>query len=110
MLRHEWYTWFAKLVAIGEALIGIGLILGAQVAIAAFFGTVLNFAYELAGTASSNPVLFGLSVFVILGWKVAGSWGVDRYLLPALGAPWKVGRLFGGAGIQPHGPTGAAHA
>lgn len=101
MLTHEWYTWFAKVIAIGELLVGIGLILGALVGIAAFFGTLMNFSYQLAGTASSNPVLFGLSVFLILAWKVAGYWGLDRWLLPALGAPWRAGSIFSGEGVHP---------
>jgi thiosulfate dehydrogenase [quinone] large subunit len=104
MLNHEWYTWFAKVIAIGEFLVGIGLIVGALVAIAAFFGTVMNFAYLLAGSSSTNPVLFGLSIFIILGWKVAGYWGLDRYLLPMLGVPWKAGTVFGGEGVRQHGP------
>ena len=62
MLNHEWYTWFAKVIAIGEVLVGIGLIVGALVGIAAFFGTVMNFNFLLAGSASTNPVLFGLGV------------------------------------------------
>jgi thiosulfate dehydrogenase [quinone] large subunit len=94
MLDHEWYTWFAKIVAVGEVLVGIGLIVGALVGIAAFFGTFMNFNFQLAGSASTNPVLFGLSVFLILAWKTAGHYGLDRYLLPALGTPWKLGRLF----------------
>jgi hypothetical protein len=49
----------------------------------------MNFNFQLAGTVSSNPVLFGLSVFLVLGWKVAGWWGVDRWLLPILGTPWQ---------------------
>jgi thiosulfate dehydrogenase [quinone] large subunit len=88
MLDHEWYTWFAKVIAIGEFLIGLGLIVGALVGIAAFFGTLLNFNFQLAGSASSNPVLFGITVFLVLAWKVAGFWGLDRYLLPLLGTPW----------------------
>jgi thiosulfate dehydrogenase [quinone] large subunit len=88
MLDHGWYTWFAKLVAWGELLIGLGLLVGALVGIAAFFGTVMNFSFMLAGTASINPVLFGLAVFLVLAWKVAGYWGLDRWLLPALGTPW----------------------
>jgi thiosulfate dehydrogenase (quinone) large subunit len=94
MLDHEWYTWFAKLIAIGEALIGIGLIVGALVGIAAFFGTVLNFNFQLAGSASTNPVLFGLGVLLVLAWKIAGWWGLDRYLLPLLGTPWAPGHRF----------------
>jgi thiosulfate dehydrogenase [quinone] large subunit len=101
MLTHEWYTWFAKLIAIGEFLIGIGLILGALVGLAAFFGTLLNFNFMLAGSASTNPVLFGLGVLLVLGWKVAGYFGLDRVLLPALGAPWKMGSLFKGHQGEP---------
>jgi thiosulfate dehydrogenase [quinone] large subunit len=110
MLEHEWYTWFAKIVAVGEVLVGLGLIVGALVGIAAFFGTVLNFNFLLAGTASTNPVLFGLGVLIVLGWKVAGHIGLDRYLLPMLGTPWKPGRLTnirrnGGAATPPHPRT-----
>ena len=73
---------------------GIGLLVGALVGIAAFFGTIMNFNFLLAGTASSNPVLFGLGVLLVLAWKVAGFWGLDRWLLPALGTPWHTGKLF----------------
>jgi len=89
MLRNEWYTWFAKIIAVGELLVGLGLIVGALVGIAAFFGTLMNFNFQLAGSASTNPVLFGLGVFLVLAWKVAGHYGLDRYLLPALGTPWE---------------------
>jgi hypothetical protein len=27
-------------------------------------------------------------------WRVAGYYGLDRYLLPALGAPWRPGAVF----------------
>ena len=94
MLDHKWYTWFADIIMWGEVLVGIGILVGALVGIAAFFGTAMNFSFQLAGSASSNPVLFGLSVFLILAWKVAGFWGLDRYLLPALGTPWHKGKIF----------------
>lgn len=97
MLDHGWYTWFAKLVAWGELLIGVGLLVGALVGIAAFFGSVMNFSFMLAGSASTNPVLFGLAVFLVLAWKVAGFWGLDRWLLPALGTPWQHGGQTRGA-------------
>ena len=38
--------------------------------------------------------MFTLAVGLILAWKVAGYYGVDRYLLPSLGAPWKPGSLI----------------
>lgn len=117
MLDHEWYSWFAKVIAVGEVLVGVGLVVGALVGIAAFFGTLMNFSFMLAGSASTNPVLFGLTVFLVLAWKVAGYMGLDRWLIPALGAPWKVGPLFtdGLAGRrtedhQPKSGTGTATA
>src|SRR5215210_138176 len=104
MLDHGWYTWFAKLIAFGEVLVGLGLLVGALVGIAAFFGTVMNFSFMLAGSASSNPVLFGLAVFLVLAWKVAGYWGLDRWLLPILGTPWQRGARVDGASIE-NGPA-----
>jgi thiosulfate dehydrogenase [quinone] large subunit len=94
MLDHEWYTWFAWLIAFGEVAVGVALILGAFTGIAAFFGATMNFNFMLAGSASTNPVLFAFAVLMILGWKVAGYIGVDRWLLPALGTPWEPGALF----------------
>lgn len=88
IIDNEWYTWFAPFVAVGEVLVGLGLIFGALVGIAAFFGTVMNMAFLLAGTVSSNPVMFGMTIFIILAWKVAGHYGLDRWLLPMLGTPW----------------------
>jgi thiosulfate dehydrogenase [quinone] large subunit len=88
MVDNDWTSWFGPLVAWGEFLIGLGLLVGGLVGIAAFFGTLLNMSFMLAGTVSSNPWMFALTVFIILGWKVAGHYGLDRYLLPALGTPW----------------------
>ena len=89
MLDREWYTWFAPLVAYGEFLVGVGLILGAFVGIAAFFGAFLNWNFLMAGAASTNGMLFVLAIVLILAWKVAGWYGLDRFLLPLLGTPWK---------------------
>ena len=94
LLAHQTYTWFGKLIALGEVLVGIGLIVGCLVGFAAFFGALMNFNYMLAGSASTNPMLFALAIGLILAWKVAGYWGIDRVLLPALGAPWSPGTVF----------------
>lgn len=88
MLNNGWYTWFAKLITFGEILIGIALILGAFVGIAAFFGMFLNVNFLLAGTASTNPVMMLAAILLILAWKTAGYYGLDRYLLRWLGTPW----------------------
>jgi thiosulfate dehydrogenase (quinone) large subunit len=79
---------FAYLVTIGELLVGLGLIVGALTGIAAFFGIVMNMNYLLAGTVSTNPILGVLALFIVLAWRIAGYYGVDRYLLPLLGTPW----------------------
>jgi thiosulfate dehydrogenase [quinone] large subunit len=88
LLNGNSQTWFAPLVATGETLIGIALIIGAFVGVAAFFGAFMNMNFMLAGSASSNPLLLVLAVLLMLAWKVAGYYGLDRYLLPVLGAPW----------------------
>lgn len=89
LIDSESHLWFGKVVAVGETLIGIALILGAFTGIAAFFGALLNFNFLLAGTASTNPVLFFLAVLLILAWKTAGYIGLDRWLLPLVGTPWQ---------------------
>jgi thiosulfate dehydrogenase [quinone] large subunit len=89
LLDAEAYTWFAKLVAYGELLVGIALIIGVFTGFAAFFGALMNWNFMMAGSASTNPLLFIIAVGLILAWKIAGYIGVDRFLLPYLGTPWR---------------------
>lgn len=89
MLDNQVYTWFAKVVLASELLIGICLLLGAFTGITAFAGGFMNWNFMMAGTTSVNPVFFTLSIILILAWKTAGYWGLDRFLLPLLGTPWK---------------------
>jgi thiosulfate dehydrogenase [quinone] large subunit len=91
MLDQGWYTWFAKVILFGELTIGLALILGAFVGIAAFGGALLNWNFIMAGAASTNAVLFTLAVLLMLAWKVAGWYGLDRFLLPLIGTPWARG-------------------
>jgi thiosulfate dehydrogenase [quinone] large subunit len=91
--------WFAYLVVFGELAVGLGLIVGALVGVAAFFGATLNMSFLLAGSASTNPVMFALAIGLILAWRVAGYYGLDRYLLPFLGTPWRAKvKAAGGSG------------
>lgn len=85
---------FSYLVAYGEVLVGIALIIGAFTGIAAAFGLFMNYNFLFAGAVSTNPILLLLELLLILAWRVAGWYGLDRYLLPYLGAPWKPGKLF----------------
>ena len=93
MLDNGWDSWFNYLIIFGELLVGIGLIVGGLTAIAAFFGILMNFTFLYAGSVSSNPTFIILGILIILGWRVAGWWGLDRVLLPYLGTPWQPGRL-----------------
>lgn len=101
-----WYAWFIEHVALpnaalfsvvvtwGEILVGVALILGLFTGIAAFFGGVMNASYLLAGTVSSNPVLFIIATGLVLAWRVAGYWGLDRWALAMVGVPGAPGALF----------------
>ena len=85
---------FSKAIALGEMAIGIAMIVGLFVGIAAFFGATLNFSFGLAGVAGVNPVFLVLQVLLILAWRNAGYIGLDRYVLPAIGTPWHRGTMF----------------
>jgi thiosulfate dehydrogenase [quinone] large subunit len=86
MLNAQAYTWFAKLVAVGELLIGVSLILGIFTAFGAFMGGFLNWNFMMSGSASVNPMFFLISVLLVLAWKVAGYFGADFFLVPWLGS------------------------
>ncbi len=114
VITFEWYrdfiqylfdmqawTWFAKLIVIGEVAVGFFLLLGAFTGIAAVFGGFLNWNFMMAGTASSNPLLFFFAVLLVMAWKTAGYWGADRFLLPYLGTPWRPGFSVGEAKPAP---------
>jgi thiosulfate dehydrogenase [quinone] large subunit len=101
-ITYEWYRTFLQFlidndlqvpfsyaIAFGELFVGLGLLVGALTGIAAFFGALMNMSFLLAGSASTNPIMFTLAVGLMLAWKVAGYYGLDRYLLPLLGTPWK---------------------
>jgi thiosulfate dehydrogenase (quinone) large subunit len=106
LLDNGAYNWFAWLITLGEIAVGIGLLIGMLTGLAAFFGALMNMSFLLAGSASSNPVLFTLAIGLMLAWKVAGYYGLDRYLLPMLGTPWKPGALTGRETHPAGGPVG----
>jgi thiosulfate dehydrogenase (quinone) large subunit len=86
-------TLFSYLVTFGEIAVGIALILGLFTGIAAFFGGFMNASYLLAGTVSTNPLLFILATLLVLAWRTAGYWGLDYWLLPRIGVPGTPGPL-----------------
>lgn len=88
MLDSGSYVWFAKLVAFGETMIGVALVLGAFVGVAALFAAFMNWNFVMAGAASSNALMGLGAVLLVLAWKNAGYYGLDYFLLPLLGTPW----------------------
>jgi thiosulfate dehydrogenase [quinone] large subunit len=89
---QSWYATFLEkvilpipefwsyVVAYGELLVGIGLILGIITGIAALSGIFMNMNFLLAGTTSTNPILLIISVGILLAWKTAGYFGADYYI------------------------------
>jgi thiosulfate dehydrogenase [quinone] large subunit len=94
LVSIEAHTWFSKIIIFGELLVAAGLILGAFVGVAAFFGGLMNWSFIMAGSASSNGMLFAIATWLVLAWRNAGWIGLDRWLLPGFGTPWKPGRVF----------------
>jgi uncharacterized membrane protein YphA (DoxX/SURF4 family) len=79
-ITYDWYrsylqllvdnhaeTWFARLIASGETAVGLGLLVGALVPMAALGGLTMNMSYMLAGSASVNPVLALAAGIVLVG-------------------------------------------
>ena len=102
VITYDWYRafiqllvdtnsagWFSYVIVGGEIAVGLGLILGAFVGLAAFSGVLMNMAFLLAGSVSTNPVLVLLGMLLVLAWKNAGYVGLDRFLLPVIGTPWQ---------------------
>jgi thiosulfate dehydrogenase [quinone] large subunit len=94
LLNAEAYTWFAKLITFGEIAVGIALILGAFTGVAAFSAGLLNWNFLMAGTASTNGLMFAIATWIVLAWKTAGWIGLDRWLFRVLGTPWRPGFIF----------------
>jgi thiosulfate dehydrogenase (quinone) large subunit len=105
-IAYSWYVawleWLREqrpprgrpLVAIGEVVIGICLLVGLFTGIMAVVGAVLNFSFVFAGSAGVNPAMILVSGLVILAWRNAGWYGLDRFVLPRLGTPWHRGQRF----------------
>jgi thiosulfate dehydrogenase (quinone) large subunit len=89
LIDSESYKWFSPLVAYGEYIVGLALILGLFTGVAAFFGALMNWNFMMAGSASSNPMLFIVALGIMFAWKISGYYGLDFYVLRKLGTPWK---------------------
>jgi len=106
-VRDSAHTVLGPLVAIGEITIGIMLILGLFTGIVAFLGAILNFSFVFAGSAGINPAMIVVAALLILAWRNAGWYGLDRVVLPRVGTPWQAGVLFRRDQVKPPTVGGA---
>jgi thiosulfate dehydrogenase (quinone) large subunit len=83
-------------LALGLTLTGIALILGVLTGPAAFVGGCLSIGLWDSAGVPVITLLFAAVVWLVLAWKTAGWIGLDRWLLPLLGMPWRGGVLFDG--------------
>ncbi len=116
-----WYSWFLQnavlphagfvsfLITYGEFAVGLGVLLGILTGIAAGFGVLMNLNYLLAGTVSVNPILGVFGLFLVFSWRVCGWIGGDRWVLPALGLPWKPGTGLRPQAVPSQAVPGTTH-
>ncbi len=88
LINTQSYVWFAKVISVGELVVGIALILGIFTGLAGFFGAFMNWNYIMAGTASTNGLLLVLGLLMLVAWKVAGYIGADYFIIRFIGTPW----------------------
>ncbi|MFT4414487.1 DoxX family membrane protein [Fredinandcohnia humi] len=75
---------FNVLIPWGEFLVGLGLILGAATIPALLAGAFMNLNFLLAGTTSTNPILFTVAVILLFAGTATYYYGVDRLAVPYL--------------------------
>jgi thiosulfate dehydrogenase [quinone] large subunit len=101
LLRHGSEVWLGRAIAISETLLGIAMILGLFTAVVAVVGSLLGVNAAVVGAGLANPLTIGLAFLLVLAWKTAGWIGFDRWVLPALGAPWESRVLRGRGDVAP---------
>ena len=75
-------VFFSYLVSWGEMLVGLALIFGIFTTFAALMGAVMNTAYLLAGTSSTNPNMLIIEMLILIAGFNAAAYGVDYWLIP----------------------------
>jgi thiosulfate dehydrogenase [quinone] large subunit len=75
---------FSYLVAYGEVLVGLALLLGIFTKWAAFWGGLMNLAFLLAGSTSANGYMLTMEVAMVFGGLGVSFYGLDTIVLPYL--------------------------
>ncbi len=75
---------FSYMVAGGELLIGLALLVGLFTKWAAFWGAFMNLNFLLAGTTSSNSYMLALEAGMLFAGLGVSFYGLDTFVLPVL--------------------------
>lgn len=75
---------FSYMVAFGEILVGVALLVGLFTKWAAFWGAMMNLAFLLAGSTSSNGYMLVMEVAMVFGGLGVSFYGLDTFVLPYL--------------------------
>ena len=73
---------FSYVVSFGEVLVGISLVLGLFTIVGLLAGGFMNLNYMLAGTTSTNPILYTVTFILLVVGTGAYALGLDRFALP----------------------------
>jgi thiosulfate dehydrogenase (quinone) large subunit len=73
---------FNILIPLGEMLVGVGMILGAATIPALLAGAFMNLNFLMAGTVSTNPILYTAAIILLFTGGGAYYFGIDRFLVP----------------------------
>ena len=101
-------TAFSYLVAYGEVLVGLALLVGLCTRFAALMGVMMNLAYLFAGTISPNPQMLVAGAALAFAGTAVGYYGLGRYPLPAIGQRlgWAAAWASAGASSSASAATG----
>ena len=73
---------FNVLIPWGELLVGIGLVVGLATIPALIAGAFMNLNFMLAGTTSTNPILYTAAMILLFAGAGAYYFGLDRFAVP----------------------------
>jgi thiosulfate dehydrogenase [quinone] large subunit len=94
--NKAWLTWVADtgyrfigpLIPFLELTVGVLLVLGLFTGLGAALGLLMNLSFLFAGSDGVNPAYALAALAIIAAWRVAGYYGLDRWVLPTVGVPW----------------------
>jgi len=84
---------FNVLIPWGELLVGLGLIIGLATIPALIAGAFMNLNFMLAGTTSTNPILYTAAMILLFTGTGAYLFGLDRYAVPFIKGYFKKGHV-----------------